>query len=82
MVKGGICVMQPLTAKEMEYIVDSISNEDLLLKQYIAVASQTQNNDIRNLCLNMIQRHQHRFQTLRQSLEQHLNVAPVQPQAQ
>lgn len=38
--------MQALSGKELEYIADSISNEDLLIKQLAATAGTTQNSAV------------------------------------
>lgn len=38
--------MQALSGKELEYITDSISNEDLLIKQLAATAGTTQNSAV------------------------------------
>ncbi|MFN7252700.1 MAG: hypothetical protein ACK4M9_18295 [Anaerobacillus sp.] len=72
--------MQPLTTKEMEYIVDSMSNEDLLIKQCIATMSQTQNPAVKNLCQQSLATHQQHYNQLLQSLQQHLTVAPMNQQ--
>ncbi|KAA9005342.1 hypothetical protein F4V43_07660 [Paenibacillus spiritus] len=73
--------MQPLSAKELEYISDSISNEDLLLKQYAATAGVTQNPTVRQLCQQHIQSHHHHMGMLIDLLQQHQQYAPTQPQA-
>lgn len=78
MEKGGI-IMQPMTAKEMEYIVDSISNEDLLIKQCAVVAASASNISVKQACGQMIQTHQQHAQMLQQALQQHLQLAPTQP---
>ena len=49
--------MQALTGKELEYISDSISNEDLLLKQCAATAGTTQNEQVRQICMQHMQKH-------------------------
>lgn len=41
--------MQALSGKELEYISDSISNEDLLIKQLAATAGTTQNSTVQDL---------------------------------
>jgi hypothetical protein len=71
--------MEPLTAKELEYIVDAMSNEDLMIKQSTAVAAQTQNQQVYNMATNMIGRHQERHQFLMNLLQQHAPMAPTQP---
>jgi hypothetical protein len=62
--------MQAPTAKELEYIVDSMSNEELLLKQCAAVASITTNAAIRNQCLSQLQTHEQHLHTLMNVLQQ------------
>ncbi|MCQ6559631.1 hypothetical protein [Paenibacillus mendelii] len=73
-------MMQPMSAKELEYIVDSISNEDLLLKQCGVVATSATNQAIKQTCHQMINMHQQHIQTLVQSIQQHQQMAPSQPQ--
>ncbi|RXT06976.1 hypothetical protein [Ammoniphilus sp. CFH 90114] len=72
--------MQPLTTKETEYIVDSLSNEDLAIKQCIALATHTQNPAIQRICLDLAGRHQQHYQMLLDSLQQHIPLAPQYPQ--
>ncbi|UVI33753.1 hypothetical protein [Paenibacillus spongiae] len=73
-------MMQPVTAKELEYIVDSVSNEDMLLKQCAVAATSATNQAIKQTCSQMIQMHQQHIQTLIQSIQQHQYMAPSQPQ--
>lgn len=73
-------MMQPITAKELEYIVDSMSNEDLLMKQCAALAATTGNQTLRQLSLQMVHNHQQHYQTLLSSIQQHQQLAPTQPQ--
>lgn len=68
--------MKPLTFKEMEYIVDSMSNEDLLVKQCITTASHSQNTQVQNLCRQFVSKHQQHYQTLLGVLQQHNSLAP------
>jgi len=72
--------MQPLSGKELEYIADSISNEDLLIKQLAATAGTTQNSTVRQICMQQIQSHTHHMGTLTQLIQQHQQYAPTQPQ--
>ncbi|MFD2671527.1 hypothetical protein [Marinicrinis sediminis] len=71
--------MQPLTAKELEYIVDSMSNEDLLIKQCAMTSIHTQNPQIKQLCQHMMQRHQQHYHHLMNVMQHHASLAPVQP---
>ncbi|CAM2994391.1 hypothetical protein PASE110613_11210 [Paenibacillus sediminis] len=72
--------LQPLTGKELMYIVDSISNEDLLMKQNAATAAMTQNPTIQQACLRYIRSHEQHMQSLIQCLQQHQQMAPTMPQ--
>ncbi|MFY0544520.1 hypothetical protein [Brevibacillus sp. H7] len=72
--------MQPLTTKELEYIADSLSNEDLLSKQCLAAAAQTQNQAVHQYFTQAMQRHQKHYQQLLHTLQQHVQMAPTQPQ--
>ncbi|KWX81122.1 hypothetical protein AMQ84_00940 [Paenibacillus riograndensis] len=72
--------MQPLSGKELEYIADSISNEDLLIKQLAATAGSTQNSTVNQICSQQIQSHTHHLGVLVQLLQQHQQYAPTQPQ--
>ena len=72
--------MQPLTRKELDYIADSISNEDLLIKQLAATAGTTQNTMIRQICMQHLQSHSNHMNTLTQLIQQHQQYAPTQPQ--
>jgi len=74
--------MQPLTTKEVEYIVDSMSNEDLLTKQCLAAAVHVQDQQIANACLQLAQRHQQHYKYLLTLLQQHESLAPQQGQPQ
>ncbi|KEO82167.1 hypothetical protein [Tumebacillus flagellatus] len=71
--------MQPLTAKELEYIVDSMSNEDLLIKQCTAAAASVQNPQLARIALEMAGRHQTHYNYLLNTLQQHQQLAPTQP---
>ena len=72
--------MKPMTAKELEYVADSMSNEDLLMKQCTVLATGTSNQALKSLANQMIQTHQQHYNTLLQSIHQHENMAPTQPQ--
>ncbi|WP_068776841.1 hypothetical protein [Paenibacillus sp. FJAT-26967] len=74
--------MQPITAKELEYIADSMSNEDLLIKQSINALVSSQNPAIQQFAQHSVQRHQHHYSQLMNALHQHINLAPTQPQQQ
>ncbi|ADO55476.1 hypothetical protein ACYCS5_22350 [Paenibacillus sp. SEL3] len=72
--------MQPLSGKELEYIVDSISNEELLLKQCAATAASIQHPAIQQACLQLARTHEHHLNLLSNALQQHQQLAPMQPQ--
>ena len=72
--------MQPLTFKEMEYIVDSMSNEDLLVKQCITTVAQSKNTQVQNICRQFVSKHQGHYQTLLGVLQQHSSIAPTTEQ--
>ncbi|CAM3408611.1 hypothetical protein [Paenibacillus lupini] len=73
-------MLQALTAKELEYIADSLSNEDLLIKQNALLASLAMNPQLRQAGASELQTHQHHYQMLMQALQQHQHMAPTQPQ--
>lgn len=73
-------MIQPITAKELEYIVDSMSNEDLLMKQNALAASMAGNQTLRSLCSQMVQTHQQHYDSLMHALQHHQQTAPTQPQ--
>ncbi|MDO7907398.1 hypothetical protein Q5741_13375 [Paenibacillus sp. JX-17] len=73
--------MQPLTAKELEYIVDSISNEELLIKQCAATASCTQNPSVQQHLQRYIRTHEEHLNALIGALDHHRHLAPTQPQS-
>ncbi|MEK8128445.1 hypothetical protein WMW72_11065 [Paenibacillus filicis] len=72
--------MQPMTSKELEYIVDSMSNEDLLIKHNAAVAASIKLPAASQLCSEMVSIHRRHYDLLLQSLYQHQEAAPTQPQ--
>ncbi|WP_349293048.1 spore coat protein [Cytobacillus spongiae] len=69
--------MQPLTGKELEYIVDSMSNEDLLVKQCVSAGVQAQTPGAKDFCKELVGKHQQHYQTLLQLLQQHTSIAPT-----
>lgn len=74
-------MMQPITAKELEYIADSMSNEDLLIKQCAVAASTIGNSQVQQVCSGMINSHKQHYETLLNALQQHQSLAPAQPQS-
>jgi len=73
-------MLEAMTAKELDYISDSMSNEDLLMKQCAAVAASAATPALRQLCSQMVQTHQEHYDSLMQTLSQHQQLAPTQPQ--
>ncbi|MDF2653067.1 MAG: hypothetical protein K0Q73_8872 [Paenibacillus sp.] len=73
-------MLQPLTGKEMEYLVDSMSNEDLMMKQCTVAAVSSQNTAIQQLCSQMVNMHRQNYESLMTCLQQHVSIAPMQPQ--
>ncbi|MCM3127399.1 MULTISPECIES: hypothetical protein [unclassified Paenibacillus] len=71
--------MQAITGKELSYISDSLSNENLLIKQCAATAASIQNHAIIQVLEQHIMAHKQHADTLIQSLEQHQPLAPTQP---
>lgn len=74
--KWRFFILQPLTGKELEYIADSMSNEDLLIKQCLVGASQSQNTAVQQICKQLLTQHQQHYQELYTLLQQHSSVAP------
>lgn len=72
--------MQALSCKELEYISDCISNEDMQIKLCSTIAATTQNQAIRQTCQQQVQTHEQNLQTLTDCLRQHEQLAPAQLQ--
>ncbi|GGA38243.1 hypothetical protein [Paenibacillus physcomitrellae] len=72
--------MQALTCKELEYISDCISNESMQIKLCSTIASQTQNQSIRQACQQYVQTHEQHMRMLADCLHQHEQLAPAQLQ--
>lgn len=68
--------MQPMSNKELEYVIDSMSNEDLLLRQTAAVAALSTHPALKSSCQAMVQTHQANYNTLLSALQQHQPIAP------
>jgi hypothetical protein len=71
--------MKPMTAKELEYVADSMSNEDLLIKQSAAAAVSIVNPKLQLVCRQMINDHMQHYQTLLRMLQQHQDLASGNP---
>ncbi|RUT28470.1 hypothetical protein EJP77_17825 [Paenibacillus zeisoli] len=72
--------LQPLTTKELNYIADSIMNEDLLIKQSAAAAAVSQNANVQQALSQYISTHQQHLQLLTDTLKEHQALAPNQVQ--
>lgn len=73
--------LQPMTVKELEYIADSLSNEDLLIKQCMAGAMSCTNMQLQQVLVHQSQVHMQQYQALINCLQQHQSLAPTQPQS-
>lgn len=73
-------MQKPLTMKEVEYIIDSMSNEDLLIKQALVSISHSQTPAVQQLLQQFSQKHQQHYQQLLTTLQQHASMAPQQMQ--
>ncbi|GIP17041.1 hypothetical protein J40TS1_26830 [Paenibacillus montaniterrae] len=69
--------MQAMTNKELEYVIDSMSNEDLLMKTCAAAAAVSTHPAVKSCCEAMVHTHQANYNTLLQSLQQHQTIAPM-----
>jgi 23S rRNA maturation mini-RNase III len=72
--------MQALSPKELNYIADSISNEEMLIKQCAATASISQQPQIQQALNQYVRAHEQHLNTLVQALHQHQSLAPSQSQ--
>lgn len=72
--------MQALSPKELNYIADSISNEEMLIKQCAATASITHNSQIQQALNQYVHSHEQHLSTLVNALQQHQSLAPAQSQ--
>ena len=70
--------MKPLTSKELDYIVDCVSNESALAKHCAAAAASIQNPSVQQALLGFMQKHESHMDMLVQSLQSHQNIAPTQ----
>jgi 23S rRNA maturation mini-RNase III len=72
--------MQALSPKELNYIADSISNEELLIKQCAATASISHNPQIQQALNQYVRSHEQHLNILVNALQQHQSIAPTQTQ--
>jgi hypothetical protein len=73
--------MQAMTCKELEYVADSMSNEELLIKQCAVAAATISNMQIKQACTHMLDVHTQHYGTLLSCIQQHQSMAPSQPQS-
>jgi len=69
--------MQAMTNKELEYVIDSMSNEDLLMKTCAAATAVSTHPELKQCFQQMTNMHQTNYNTLLQALQQHQSVAPM-----
>ncbi|MGU3470822.1 hypothetical protein ACLBWT_06615 [Paenibacillus sp. D51F] len=74
-------MLQPMTSKEIQYISDSMTNEDLLMKQCACMATSVGNPGVSQLASRMVMNHQQNYAALLNSLYQHQTMAPSSPQS-
>ncbi|SMF75070.1 hypothetical protein SAMN05661091_1143 [Paenibacillus uliginis N3/975] len=72
--------LKPLTSKELDYIVDCISNESSLAKHCAATAASIQNPTVQQTIMGLLHKHENHMDTLIQTLQSHQSVAPTQSQ--
>ncbi|OXM17168.1 hypothetical protein [Paenibacillus herberti] len=73
-------MLQPISGKELEYIADSMSNEDLLMKQCACAATSISDAGVSQLLSQMVTTHGQNYSTLMNALNQHQSLAPTSPQ--
>lgn len=59
-----------LSEKDVLIIEDQLRNEQLLITKCMTMANQTQDQQVRNACLQAAQKHQGHYNTLVQHLNQ------------
>lgn len=67
--------MLPLTSKELDYIVDCISNESMLAKHAAATAASAQDKMVQQALMGFVQRHEQHLNELVGALEAHKGIA-------
>lgn len=72
--------MQPLSGKELNYISDSISNEDMLIKMCAAAAAVCSNHQLGQAITEHMRVHEQHMHLLIDALKQHQHLAPAQTQ--
>jgi len=69
--------VQPLSAKELGYLTDSMKNEDLLAKQCVIAVTHAQNPAVQQVCEQAAQQHLQHYNQLLDVLQQHANLNPA-----
>ncbi|WP_068786717.1 hypothetical protein [Paenibacillus phocaensis] len=69
--------MQPMSIKELDYIADSISNEEMLGKLCAYGVAISQNFEIEQAMQEHVRIHEHHLHLLTESLRQHQMAAPA-----
>ncbi|RCX17433.1 hypothetical protein DFP94_109158 [Fontibacillus phaseoli] len=72
--------MKPLSGKEVNYIADSVANEDMLIKMCAAAAAVSTNSQLGQAITEHMLVHEHHMHTLIDALKQHQQLAPTQAQ--
>lgn len=72
--------MQALSGKELNYIADSINNEDMLIKMCAAAVQISTHPQIAQAVTQHIQVHEQHMNKLLDALKQHQTLAPGQTQ--
>lgn len=72
--------MQALSGKELNYIADSVNNEDMLIKMCASAADKATNPQIGQVISEHMRVHEQHMHTLIQTLRQHQQLAPNQAQ--
>ena len=67
--------MQPLTSKELNYLNDMLSGEDLLIKLCVAAQAGAPQPETLQFLHHVIGEHQRRHDELVHTLEQHESIA-------
>ncbi|WMT39816.1 hypothetical protein RE628_20920 [Paenibacillus sp. D2_2] len=70
--------MKPLTGKELDYISDSLSNENMLIKLCAAAKSVSANGQISQVIGQHLQVHEQHTHQMIDMLKQHQQMAPTQ----
>ncbi|GGF85216.1 spore coat protein [Paenibacillus aceti] len=70
--------MKPLSGKELDYISDSLSNENMLIKLCAAAKSVSANPQISQVMGQHLQMHEQHTHQMIEMMKQHQQMAPTQ----